>query len=354
METKSINTKKGENENVNITLNMVNKKNKKKIKLDEEKKLETNGNICKLCLKVYKTRAGLWKHLKKCNKIKMTAKQKSIKSINEMETKEKNEYICNICDYYTSVKCNYEKHLVTKKHIKNCVGGQINKTDTIKSDNSKKENPDTTDLLKMFSEYVKNNEQVQKELIESNKRLIQDIIPNIGNNNNNTNNNISINVFLNEHCKDAISFEEFIKNMQVTIEDVIKTNELGYIDGVSNIFMKNLQILDTKQRPIHCTDDKRMQFFIKEENNWGKDNGEKMEQAINVVSNKQLREVKKLETENKNYFEKEQEKYFSFMSNIMGPLEKEERKKQAKEILKNVGKEVSLKDITIDNAIIKL
>jgi hypothetical protein len=118
--------------------------------------------------------------------------------------------------------------------------------------------------------------------------------------------------------------------------------------------MKNLQTLDTKQRPIHCTDNKRMQFFIKEENTWGKDNGEKMEQAINVVSNKQLREVKKLETENKNYFEKEQEKYFSFMSNIMGPLEEDERKKQAKEILKNVGKGVSLKDAMVVNNMIKL
>ena len=348
METKSINKKNIKKELQDNKSFMVSEKNKKKISLHEEKKLETNGNICKHCYKKYKTRTGLWKHLKKCNQNISTPQKKSIKSINNLETK----YICEVCNYETEIKCNYEKHLKTKKHLKK-IKEYIKEPKKEFDVNNLSKVTETADLIKMFSAYVKNNEQVQKELIESNKRLINEIIPNIGNNNNNTNNNISINVFLNEHCKNAISFEDFIKNMNVTIDDVIKTNELGYIHGVSNIFMKHLQTLDTKKRPIHCTDNKRMQFFIKEENAWEKDNGEKMEQAINVVSNKQLKEVKKLENKNKSYFEKEQEQYFSFMSNIMGPMEEEERKRQAKEILKNVGKEVSIKNAMVDNIMIE-
>ena len=353
METKSINQNKNIKVLLPINCNMVKETDNKKNILHDKEILETSGNICKHCFKEYKTRTGLWKHLKKCNTNIFAPKQKSIKSINKMET----QFLCEICNYATNIKCNYMKHLSAKKHIKkinekkeqeskknSSVGFDINEISKI---------TETADLIKMFSAYVKNNEQVQKELIESNERLIKEIIPNIGNNNNNTNNNISINVFLNEHCKNAISFEDFIKSMSITIEDVIKTNELGYINGVSNIFMKHLQTLDTKKRPIHCTDNKRMQFFIKEENTWEKDNGEKMEQAINVVSNKQLKEVKKLENKNKSYFEKEQEQYFSFMSNIMGPLEEEERKRQAKEILKNVGKGVSLKNAMVDNIMIE-
>ena len=47
------------------------------------------------------------------------------------------------------------------------------------------------------------------------------MIPKIGNNNNTTNNNqFNLQVFLNEDCKDAINFSDFINQILVSFEDL--------------------------------------------------------------------------------------------------------------------------------------
>ena len=335
--------------------------------------METKKYKCLNCFKTYKNRSGLWKHSQTCNKNKMTPYSKSIKSINKMETTPKNTYVCEMCDYITFVKCNYDKHLLTRKHIKNgnametaletldkkdkkinffckecgknykTKNGLLNHKEKCKKTTQNDEKSDTTaELLKTFMDYVKNNQEMQKEIVKSNK-LIQEVLPNLGNNNNNnnSNNNIEINVFLNEQCKDAINFTDFINNIRINVEDVVKTSELGYSDGITSILMKNLLGLGIFNRPIHCTDNKRLQFFVKEENRWEKDNGEKMEKAINCVTNKQIQEIKKLE--NKKLIN-EDEKYLNVVSNVIGPVEEENKKRNAKEITKNIGKFLSLKD----------
>ena len=66
-----------------------------------------------------------------------------------------------------------------------------------------------------------------------------------------------------------------------------------------------------------------------------------MERAINCVTNKQIQEIKKLE--NKKLIN-EDEKYLNVVSNVIGPVEEENKKRNAKEITKNIGKFLSLKD----------
>ena len=85
---------------------------------------------------------------------------------------------------------------------------------------------------------------------------------NVGNNNNNT---ISINLFLNENCKNAMNLTDFIQNMNVSLEDLEFSKDNGFVKGVTNIFTKQLQDLDPTERPIHCSDKKRLQFYVKEE-----------------------------------------------------------------------------------------
>tara|TARA_Y100000389_G_C17459934_1_gene520942 strand:+ start:1505 stop:2653 length:1149 start_codon:yes stop_codon:yes gene_type:complete len=335
-----------------------------------------NGNIftCENCKKKYKTRNGLWKHNKTCNKdcvVIDKAEYKKYKSY--IKTLQEN-FVCESCDYITDIKCNYLKHIKSKKHQKNenikntkfyycdiCekkyktrsgLWKHVSKcninTQKYINDNKEKKDKETKELLEIFTNYIKNNQEIQKELIESNK-IIHKIIPNIGNNNNNnnSNNSISINVFLNEHCKDAINFTEFIKNISVSIEDIMKTYQLGYTEGLSNILMKNLQNMEITKRPIHCTDNKRLKFFIKDEDKWEKDNGEKIEKAITVVSHKQIKEMNTLKNENIDNFNKE-DKYVDFISTLIGPTADEEIKRNKKEIVKLVGKEVSLKDAMIE------
>ena len=114
-------------------------------------------------------------------------------------------------------------------------------------------------------ELIQQNREMQKTMLE--------MVPKIGNNNTTTNNNNQFNlqVFLNEDCKDAINFSDFIKQIQVSFEDIENQAECGYVKGISKLFIENLKELGTHKRPIHCTDKKRKTLYIKENNEWDKE-----------------------------------------------------------------------------------
>jgi len=128
------------------------------------------------------------------------------------------------------------------------------------------------DLMEMLvlqnSEHKKETSKILEENTEMLK-TIQDIVPKIGNNNNN--HQFNIQVFLNEECKDAINFSDFIKLIQVSLTDLENQAENGYIKGITKIFIENLQGLGMNKRPIHCTDKKRKTLYIKENNEWDKE-----------------------------------------------------------------------------------
>jgi len=184
-------------------------------------------------------------------------------------------------------------------------------------------------LLTMMNEN-KELRNMLKNQQETHNKQISNIIPKIGNN------NISINVFLNEHCKDAINFSDFMKNISISPKDVIQTTEIGYIEGISIILMENLKKLETTMRPIHCSDKKRLQFYIKDENMWNKDNGEKVEQAINKISNKQAQEITQINLNSDEYCDK--------ILQVIGPSDQEQQKKNKKEIVKRIGENLCIKD----------
>ena len=110
------------------------------------------------------------------------------------------------------------------------------------------------------------------------------MIPRLGNNNNNK---ISINVFLNEHCKEAISLKDFINSIKISLDDLKYTNEHGYVKGISNIFTKHLTDLEATQRPIHCSDKKRL-FYIKDSDNGKDQQNKKLDNIQNLLKNKLL------------------------------------------------------------------
>jgi len=140
---------------------------------------------------------------------------------------------------------------------------------------------------------VQNQEHKEetRELLKQNTELtnaIKEIVPKIGNNNNNTtNNNFNLQVFLNEDCKDAINFSEFIENIKISFEDLENQAEIGYVNGISKLFIENLQELGTHKRPIHCTDKKRKTLYIKENNEWDKEGSQNtLKKGIRSVSRK--------------------------------------------------------------------
>lgn len=368
METKKC-KKCNQNKFMDVAYDNISEKVEKKInEMTAKSLLETNGNK-----KVYFGNIDNFreKNIETENDVNASSliigfDKKSVNKMMDNKTKKTNMYFCKCCNYDTSYKHHYDKHLTSKKHLKNIDNSSKNTVEYFCKKCNKKyktrsgvwkhetkcleqeiiekqvsnverkiekrvKEIGNNELLKVFMDFMKTNQDVQQEMINN-------IIPKIGNNNNN---NISINVFLNEQCKDAINFSDFVNSIQVGVEDVFKTNEIGYSSGISHILMKNLMNLGAFKRPIHCTDNKRLQFIVKDENKWEKDTGVKMEKAITSVSHKQMQEIKKLEKENKI---KEEEKYLNLISSAIGPIEEEHKKKNMKEIAKNMGKYLNIKE----------
>jgi hypothetical protein len=165
-------------------------------------------------------------------------------------------------------------------------------------------NTDITALTNLVMELVKNNNELQKQSQEFQKQLF-DICKNNNKtviNNTNSNNKFNINVFLNEQCKDAINFADFVKNIEVSQDDLHNTGQLGFVDGISKIILDNLKQLSINERPIHCTDLKRETMYIKDEDKWNKEEDDtKLRNAIQTVSRKSMKTLNDWKQVNPDY-----------------------------------------------------
>ena len=200
------------------------------------------------------------------------------------------------------------------------------------------------EFMKTQSEQIKQQKQTI-ELLQQSIDTNTKMMPKIGNNNNNK---ISINVFLNEKCKDAMNLKDFIQNITISLEDLMYTQQHGYVKGIENIFTKKLQFMKPTERPIHCSDKKRLQFYIKDEDTWTKDdNHEKIDRTIHDIKIKQIKGLAVWEKENPNYMKDEQllHQWQTLIHEIMGdPEVPGVNKKHIDNIKKNLATEMSMKE----------
>ena len=292
------------------------------------------------------------------------------------------EFICKKCDYITSNKKDYNKHLLTEKHkiltnVDNKSPKIPNKEFTCecgkkykhrqslsvhkKKCNFKNENTTLTTLTtiedkKEIIELKEDNKDLKednkelknmiKELIKENAKQqeqIGELIPKIGNNNTNIQNNkFNINVFLNEQCKDAINMSDFIKSLHITFEQLDFTNKNGLADGLSKSIIENMNKLSIYQRPMHCTDTKRETLYIKDDDNWSKDKSkEKIKGAIKKASSKNFNALMDWKMSNPDYMNSEDKTdYFTkTISTIGKPSSSIDEK-----VIKNLCKEIYVKN----------
>ena len=223
------------------------------------------------------------------------------------------KFCCKTCDYYTSNKKDYTKHLLTLKHQ------NLMKTNDFINKNPQKSPKDKNyvcncgKIYKHLSSLYKHKNNcnfIETEVTDENMAADKDLIMMLvkqntelmeilknGTNNNQSHNTNSLNktfnlqFFLNETCKDAMNIMDFVDSIQLQLSDLEKVGELGYVEGISNIIVKNLKALDITQRPVHCTDKKRETLYIKDENKWEKEDNEKkkIRKAINKVACKNQR-----------------------------------------------------------------
>jgi hypothetical protein len=224
------------------------------------------------------------------------------------------DFFCKNCDFKCSRKRDFTRHIETKKHKNNDLTTFDNafypKKPNIKKyecENCDKEFKDRAGLWRhkkkcLNEEKVFGNDFNEKEIImtllQQNNQLQNKIIElckdksvNINNTNahiNSHNKTFNLNVFLNETCKDAMNIMDFVDSVKLQLSDLESIGRLGFVEGITNIIIKNLQALDVHKRPVHCSDSKREVMYIKDEDKWEKENEEKkkLRKAIKKIANK--------------------------------------------------------------------
>lgn len=290
-------------------------------------------------------------------------------------------HTCNICKYITSNKKDYNKHLMTSKHINksqilqntttdgtksltneinkkyNCLCGKeykhhsslwthkktcsvIEKTSeeniTIELTDKKSENPQQMNE-NFIIEFIKQNQEFQKQFLEA-------IKSNIGTHTTNSHNKFNLNVFLNETCKDAFNIGDFVSGIKVGFKDFESFGSGGYVNGISNIFIRELQDLDVTKRPIHCSDLKREVIHVKDNDAWVKDEDKKhMKRAIKVIEHKNIKMVPdwlKANPKADDISTKKHDEYMKILDNSMGEFKDEDNERNYEKIIKNVSKKI--------------
>jgi len=179
-----------------------------------------------------------------------------------------------------------------------------------------KQQEETTELKKLLIEqqeqHFKHMKEQMKEQQQEHQKQIQELIPqlnqitNINNSTNtNCNNKFNLNFFLNEQCKDAMSIQNFIQNLNIGIKELEHMGDVGYVNGMMNIFSNTLGAMDVYKRPLHCTDLKRETLYIKQGDTWEKDTEDKssLKKLIKSVERKNYGTLRQWEKQHPDAFE---------------------------------------------------
>jgi len=301
------------------------------------------------------------------------------------------EYYCEKCDYKTLYKKDYNKHISTSKHLKDtsnilnvlnntfkCNCGKEYKFSQGLSKHKKICNykpieeptiePVQEPNITMIIEIIKENQEFKKLIIEQSKQLfeqnnkvseqnkqvielhkennilINKLVEKESNTtiNNNNNQKFNLNFFLNETCKDAMNMKEFIDNIKVTFEELLTIGNTGFVNGVSDIFIKRLKDMEVTKRPIHCTDLKRETIYLKEDNEWNKDEKEnkKLKDAIEKVECKNFQSLNEWCEENPETRISSSDKGELYMKIFEKTLDGDEKTRE--KIIKNITKNTTI------------
>jgi hypothetical protein len=298
----------------------------------------------------------------------------------QFSSKKFHTFVCKICDYSTSRQSQYERHQLTTKHKKETeslpmddkivpLGGFVcecgkeykhrqglwkhaKSCEQKKSSNTPVTESSETDikiLTNLIMEMMKKQNDFTNTMVDFIKTSQQQqVVPithvNSHNMTTTNNNTFNLSVFLNEKCKDAMNINEFVDSIQLDLTDLESVGKLGFIEGISNIIVRNLKALDVTERPIHCPDKKREIIYIKDENKWEKedDDKKKLKKAIKRVAYKNEKLLPQYKQKYPDYNDSESKRSDQYSKIVIEALggqggcnpEKEEK------ILKKITKEV--------------
>jgi hypothetical protein len=295
----------------------------------------------------------------------------------EKTTKNEKKYICNKCNFLTCKKTDYTRHILTAKHkIATDSNSLATKNEKIHKvfvcEKCNKEYYDRTGLWRHTKKcniednnqdnHNQNANEVKEKsdifdkelfmtLLKQNAELLEIIKNGTNNNSNNTinqnncnNKTFNLQVFLNETCKDAMNLSEFIDNIKLQLSDLESIGKLGYVEGISNIIIKSLNALDVDKRPVHCSDIKREIMYVKDEDEWQKEQDDKkrLRSVISSVVSKNIGLLPEFQKKYPDYLKPDSKKSDEYNQIIMetmgGGIGCEEKNKE--KIIRKIAKEV--------------
>ena len=296
-----------------------------------------------------------------------------------LDQKNPKKNYCDYCHYNTSNKKDYNRHLLTSKHTK--MVKILTFTDKNGREIPLSENQYTCNCGKLYkhrqslfthkkkcksennfgniycdndeNNIVQNSDHSDKELImllikenSDFKNMMMKVLENGTHNithNNSHNKSFNLQFFLNETCKDAMNITDFVDSLKLQLSDLERVGELGYIEGISSIIVRNLKEMDVTQRPVHCMDKKRETIYIKDKDKWEKDEDKiKMHKLVKKVADKNARLLPKFKEKYPDYNKASSrisDKYNKIIIESMGGQGDNDYEKEEK-IIKKVTKEV--------------
>jgi hypothetical protein len=379
---------------LNATLNSIEPMPKPKVTIPVEKvKVQKQIYHCEICnikfknLKLLDIHKNTKKHVKKQQVTEETNNSVNIPKVPKM--------VCSVCDYITDNKKDYNKHILTLKHLKNikssekneiimnevtdgdtlslksnkhiciscnkiynsrnglwlhkkkCITESIGNSEEniiIPEEKQQKTEEELRELKTMFIKMIEINQDLQKQIVELAKESKSIINSNNTTNNNTTNNKFNLQIFLNEKCKDAFNITDFINGINVGFKDFENFGKIGYVGSINNILIRELKEIDVYKRPIHCSDLKREVIHVKYNDAWVKDEDKKhMKRAIKLIEHKNIKLVPdwlKANPKADDITTKKHEEYMKILNNSMGEMKDEDNERNYDKIIRNVAKEI--------------
>jgi hypothetical protein len=281
--------------------------------------------------------------------------------------KSSEQFYCQYCDYSTCRKYNYTLHTESIKHKNNVLDNGNN--DFLAKNNKKyicsnckKSYNDRAGLWRHKKKCshmdepigdkivtIDDKDELIIQLLKQNAKLMEILEHGTMNNSHNTTTNshnkaFNLNFFLNETCKNAMNITDFVDSVKLQLSDFISMGEVGFVEGISNIIVKNLNSLDETVRPIHCTDQKRETFYLKDQNIWEKDDEEKkkMKQIIKSISYKNEKLMKTYKETYPDYNDPESRRSDQYSKIMVEAMDCKEESRD--KIIKNISRATIIKN----------
>ena len=300
--------------------------------------------------------------------------------------KSQDHMTCFTCNYSTKNKYDWRKHLQTKKHLtkKQKIENENNKNKKKKKkiffncencgntykfqsglyrhmkvciqSNFQKllnlEGNNKNIIVNEQSEQIRSLHELLQRTIETQSQTVEKVLGKVGNTTN-INNAMTINLYLNEECKDAMNISDFVNKIQLSLDDLQYTKDYGYAKGITKILLKNMEGLNPSDRPIHCYDSQKMEFFVKDEEEWNHDQeNKKIDESIESITRKQIQSIKEWESKNPDWNKTDSgtESYMTMVKEVMGGVTDNEKKQNYDDIKKEIVSNVKIEEL-LDNEV---